>query len=471
MPKNEAPRNDFFPHLVTKEADDWTIEYRNAGHTINTKKRVVAVPRGPRGRDLSDSAKHVRLFQLARAKHSPEEDLEPGRNTEDLFRMAMEEVRVSSILRNQYGIDVSQRYDTAMNSIRDSLPSMKRKDMAAAYMLMKSLDENDYATRLADDIWEKLEPNKAEQAAITESLDLMDGIGMFPEFTPTKAQQARNKAATRLVEIFEPPPPPSPMIEALTNPDAKGDDLDELLEGLEEGSGPPKKEMKEVPFKEGPLKPIPGGIGDAPSIGAMLIHDHIVRNRASRPIRLPNGAKATGVVPTRWERLCIDGTVFIGRRKGGAVVIDCSGSMAWDFEYLARQVLKLPALKVGCYAGDDAYGRRKGWNGQLCVIAKDGRYDPYCGPKAGGNGVDYEALLWVASQKKPRVFVSDGEACGGTYGHDRTKLADMCEAVMAEYDIWRVETIEEAIDYITRRRVPKGATKRMPESTWTRLNG
>ena len=67
-----------------------------------------------------------------------------------------------------------------------------------------------------------------------------------------------------------------------------------------------------------------------------------------------------------------------------------------------------PAVTIATYAGDD-------YSGVLRIVAKNGRRAgiEYLGcPSAGNNMVDGPALDWLAKQKGPRIWISDGEVTG-----------------------------------------------------------
>jgi hypothetical protein len=108
-------------------------------------------------------------------------------------------------------------------------------------------------------------------------------------------------------------------------------------------------------------------------------------------------------------RLMTDGRVFAGRRKkvGGSVLVDTSGSMSWSSEDLIAVVSTAPAALVGAYSGS-------GGRGVLRIVARGGRRvpDDQVNPTRGGNEVDIPALEWLAQQREPRVWMSDGQVCG-----------------------------------------------------------
>ncbi len=146
------------------------------------------------------------------------------------------------------------------------------------------------------------------------------------------------------------------------------------------------------------------------SIGRLVIDEHTNRSHSAIPITQPAGATDTGQIPEVMERWAEDKQVFRTRRGGGTILIDCSGSMSWDWDELKKAIKRFPTLCIAVYSGRDSSGR-------LCIIGKDGRwadFDP--SHMSGGNEVDLEALTWLSSQKGPRVWLSDGCICGGRVG-------------------------------------------------------
>jgi hypothetical protein len=72
-----------------------------------------------------------------------------------------------------------------------------------------------------------------------------------------------------------------------------------------------------------------------------------------------------------------------------------------------------PAVTVATYAGESD-------RGQLWIIAKKGKRARAndIKPPGGGNVVDGPCLDWLAKQRKPRVWISDGGVTG--IGDDAT---------------------------------------------------
>ncbi|MEI6084205.1 MAG: hypothetical protein WCS70_07880 [Verrucomicrobiota bacterium] len=97
-------------------------------------------------------------------------------------------------------------------------------------------------------------------------------------------------------------------------------------------------------------------------------------------------------MPKLWRQL-IDGKVFrhVRHGKGGAVLIDASGSMSLGNEDVQKILNAAPGCTVAVYSGNTH-------DGVLRVLAQDGRQvdAQYIGAPAGGaNVVDGPALQWL----------------------------------------------------------------------------
>lgn len=167
----------------------------------------------------------------------------------------------------------------------------------------------------------------------------------------------------------------------------------------------------------------------APEWGEM--HTRIApMERNFKAIVKRNGvASPEGAMPRHLNRWFGDKNVFErkGRRRGGTLLIDISGSMSWSREQIKKLIEEVPAMTVAMYSGSDKITVRKDGMeyhdyGHLTIIAKDGRlvsedFDPRKGKPGweghgGYNIVDGPALSWLCKQQRPRVWLSDGEVTG-----------------------------------------------------------
>jgi len=137
-----------------------------------------------------------------------------------------------------------------------------------------------------------------------------------------------------------------------------------------------------------------------------------------------------------------DGRAFGLKRRihGGAILIDCSGSMHLTTEELSALVSRSPAATVAIYAG--LPGEE---SGALRIVAKNGRFTPIeeaISSFGKGNVVDGHALRWLSRQPSPRIWVSDGIVTGRD---DKTgaNLNRERDCIVRDARIQRIESIEK----------------------------
>jgi hypothetical protein len=188
-----------------------------------------------------------------------------------------------------------------------------------------------------------------------------------------------------------------------------------------------------------------GGVGsNTTAIGKMEIEHQTDRHHRSKPLRRPGGAADTGQIPEVMERWAEDKQIFKSRRRGGALLIDCSGSMSWDWDVLREAMTEFPAMRIAAYNGSGSSGR-------LCVLAENGRWADFDRKRLpwNGNEVDLEALAWLCMQPGPRVWLSDGYICGGRVGRLGTGEASRQATRMArQKKIVRADSINSALAYL-----------------------
>jgi hypothetical protein len=153
-------------------------------------------------------------------------------------------------------------------------------------------------------------------------------------------------------------------------------------------------------------------------------------------------ASDEGVIPRYAHRLLVDGRVFcrIRRQRGGAILIDCSGSMNLTSDDLKRILSHSPGAVVACYSGNSH-------DGVLRVLAQAGRQveENWIGAPAGGsNVIDRPALDWLSKQAKPRIWVCDGQVTG--VGDRQSAINTLeCEALCRQRGIVRQDNVGLAV--------------------------
>lgn len=127
-------------------------------------------------------------------------------------------------------------------------------------------------------------------------------------------------------------------------------------------------------------------------------------------------ASLDGSMPRHYGRWFVDRAIMDakGRRPGGTLLIDVSGSMGWA-DATTRLLLDVcPAMTLAVYSSKSTSRSE----GHLTILAKDGKLVPqgfewrYEIGHGGGNVVDGPALAWLIKQPGPRVWYSDGMVTG-----------------------------------------------------------
>jgi hypothetical protein len=152
-------------------------------------------------------------------------------------------------------------------------------------------------------------------------------------------------------------------------------------------------------------------------------------------------AATEGSVVRYVHRFATDRAIFRRRAyvRGGTLLVDTSGSMHLDPEQLDRFLLRTPAgTRVAIYSG----AREEG---ELRIVAEGGRRaaPAHLARYGAGNVVDLPALEWLARQRAPRVWVTDGGVTGVGDRPSRD-LRTRCRAVRGRAGIRRVATLDEA---------------------------
>ena len=151
-----------------------------------------------------------------------------------------------------------------------------------------------------------------------------------------------------------------------------------------------------------------------------------------------------GTNPKYINRWCVDKKVFQQKQRvyGGTILIDASGSMAFDGQDILDIMLLLPAVKIAMYNQNyyDSYQ-----SGSLRIIADKGKrvqqeyLDKHTG---GGNGVDGPALRWLGTQKSKRIWVSDMYVFGKA-GSNSGNLFKECQEILRVNNITRLADIDD----------------------------
>ena len=207
------------------------------------------------------------------------------------------------------------------------------------------------------------------------------------------------------------------------------------------GAGPlPRGSRRTTGRKIDAARLLDAGSGSVGRPGRMRVATPVLPDRcAPAPVGLGRGSRASdeGTELRYIPRYAYDYRVFRRRSKrrrgGGSVLIDVSGSMSLDAKDIDRIIADAPgATLVAIYSG-------RGNEGELRVVVREGRRSGVGGlePFGGANVVDVPALEWLAKQRAPRVWISDG---GVTGCGDRPspKIERICRKICSRARIARV---------------------------------
>lgn len=155
-----------------------------------------------------------------------------------------------------------------------------------------------------------------------------------------------------------------------------------------------------------------------------------------------------GAVPMYPHRHA-DGRIWgvVRGAPAGTVLVDVSGSMSWSAEDLLSVVRGFPGATVALYSG----GRPEPGSGRLVIVGRRGRlYEPKGGnlrhalDMGGLNVIDGPALRWLARQRRPRIWVSDGGVTDRNESMTEACVDDAAD-ICAHGRIIRVDSADEAL--------------------------
>jgi hypothetical protein len=152
-------------------------------------------------------------------------------------------------------------------------------------------------------------------------------------------------------------------------------------------------------------------------------------------------AQNEGVVPRHIHRVATGGRIFSnktkGKKVGGTVLIDVSGSMSIRDSDILRLLKQVHHGTVAIYSLSGSN------NGRLSIIARNYRAVSEVPHFGSGNGVDGPALEWLGRQPEPRAWICDGGTTG--YG-DMPFGRNECSDHESHYRIKRYYSIDRYLE-------------------------
>ena len=468
MPTKRIPRHYIAPELLQQgEKLPWrTAESAMMEAAVNLEDRTAQVP----GISTEEEAL-TRLHELAHVAWSPQ----------DWLATLSQAAKTHHIPPNSVSIDTLSRLGKMLEEVRidaklwrdkgvDMRPVREQYDWSKVPVPTDPLELTEIVLQLAWTVWASfnfnpdMPPTRAVDPQISSYMEkawsgltgrdpiLAEVVSQaYAEVVREPTSEMRDEQLAALAKFFPPKTiakSPVPLKE-------------EVKKKLEEA----KKEEKEADEREEKRKSGADATPDTKG-GYFDIHDHTASiKRPSMKIRRKETPVGYGNKLTFSHRWMMDRSVFARRTlTEGGIMIDGSGSMNWTDEDLQAILSKLPAVWVGIYSG--FYGASRGQLGRICVLAKKGRWSTYTHEKGKGfgNEIDLEALELLARWPKPRIWLSDGEVCGGIHDlpdpsakgimmQSHGPLVTACTKVMKRHEILRVHTKEELLQLISGQRI------------------
>lgn len=187
---------------------------------------------------------------------------------------------------------------------------------------------------------------------------------------------------------------------------------------------------------------------------------------AKYPLELPHTGKAgrrmiptnEGRQPKAFYRLVTDPYRRIFQRKtralGGVVIVDCSGSMGLDEDDINAMLSASAGCTIICYSSDCESDSSDSVDGNIHLVAKNGRRMRGLPSFPGGNGVDLPALRYGYEYHRlnglsPVIWISDGQVtgCGDSMTDD---LVEQTDTYVRRKKITQVRTPKQAIKLLAK---------------------
>ena len=480
MPKRKGTPSLFAPELMEPNPKPWTVtEVDIQESAVNTRDREAYVPKAH-----TPAQRLARMHEGGHVKYSPRDwdrrilrairinrangiDVDP-RAVEKIQKM-LEENRIDWLLWNRHGIDLRPARETLdWGKMPDPPTLLYALGMclqlawtvwASRGLGAKTSVPNPPPVRTVDpDTGEYFDKCWALVIEENEPLGRAMIRGCMRMYThPT--HEMRDKVAAELASYFplekeeedKPPPPKREEQEAQEEEERKEQEHAEYLDQIETGVG-----------------------SEVATEGRVQYHDH------TATVRRPTMRIARRALPVSQgiglkfpHRYFLDKAIFSQRILTEAgIMIDGSSSMQWSDDDMKLLMEKLPAVKIGVYSGVHSgilNSAGESIVGRICILAKDGRFARFDGKDPemdGGNDVDFEALQLLARWPMPRLWLSDGDVCGGLhsgppihhpivgrFNYSDGRIHELCNSWMKAHNILRVPNLATMHKLLKRQKV------------------
>lgn len=392
---------------IKKTSDD------DIGASVNIPKRKMVVPL-----TADPIALRHRSQQMAHAKFSPDKAPQ-SKHFSDTNLRACEAMRMQALQRKA-GID---HYKAA--TYQPQMPMYLNDDSEAASKLVAAYGTDDQA--FMENVVQNGHRPKAQKVANKVKKMIWDKESPTIEDTKKAARYMTEQLGTSEWDNYRPQEIWGVPWDAYDEGEEDYEVEDELQRLAIEASSIPEKMRDKARW---------GKISDIehPPL------DHDLLNRRTKLYRKISTAE--GAIPRHMHRYTIDSQIFGRKRRTlvGTVLLDTSGSMHIDKNDVKKIIETIPGSLIAIYSGHE-----DGRTGKMRIIAKDGKH---CAPGKfkfgsgfGANLIDGPALEWLARQRTPRIWVSDGYVTGVDEDMSHAIAADAVR-IMRQNGIRRIEDLQ-----------------------------
>lgn len=458
-------RVQFLADAVDPDNAQWCIEeVDNIDSCVDLKNKVARISKVRTRAQEQTHFHEMAHIEWSKPVHHDTDELSY------ICRM-LDEVRVDWKLKIEKGIEVANRMDDFdLEAYVREIPP-KPLIRAGSYLQFRYHAASAHAHPHVKEAFRNIQSTLPVQ--LTNLLE--DAVKSV--FKDTSHENLCNEAR-KIYRYFAPPtPPPTPtfrltreardeIAQQKTQEQAEEAEKERAQKAKETGKAPKPLEVSQEERTQKAeeaakfAEKVAGGAGDYPTIGHAVIHDHLARDQKFTQVKAPFTRTGRGSVPEFMENWCIDKRVYRTDHRGGVIVLDCSGSMSPNYSLIQAQMQEFPNLVVLSYRSA-YFPTSTNISGIICVHSRNGRIDPVFLNEAaygGGNAVDVEALQYGAKFKGPRIWVSDGQACGGQYDdgkwydYEKGSLPVMIRGMMRKEHYIRVANLEDALAWVNQSR-------------------
>lgn len=383
-----------FPELLDEE--DWDIEEGQSSldGKSNIKKHKMVIPTLPTLEALT-----TRSHEMSHVRFTPDKPMPQA--TSELIPQAVEDFRIGRLGKKAgityYGFDIS-----VSESLRDVLSVMS--GVAGTYRQI-AVALSAFAMLSSDCLeWRQEVLNAIPGSIKKETEALVTGVETIME--ETGYAWSGTVAATKWLNDRLKLPPHADIKRTVRAACGKeGEEYPEAAAEITESyMGDP---FQAASMREQDTNPW----GQMTVAYPKLVRSIFAKGKSSGRRRR---ALEEGAVPVNIHRLLTDQRIFSWKHglPGGTMLIDRSGSMGLNPADVHAFVAARPRVIVADYSG----GRLSASKGTLRILARRGRWASeetiMANPDGGGNIIDGPALRWLAGQRPPRIWVSDGGVTG-----------------------------------------------------------